>query len=122
MVGLATPAVLSDVFQVSQVFLCRATIDSPEGGVHPGNGPKPQGPGIRAGLYYYLWLGTATSGAISGVRGKVTGPVRTSASANALDTSWVPCRPLPRATAHCSPLRHSANSRQQLLNFLASLC
>ena len=50
MVGLATPAVLPDVFQVSQVLLCRATIDSLEGGVHPRNGPKLQGPGVHTGL------------------------------------------------------------------------
>ena len=92
--------------KLAQMLLCRATVDSPEGGMHPRNGPKPQGPGVCAGLYYHLWPGTTMSGAISGVRGKVTGPVRTStsASANALDTSWMPCRPLPRPqpTAHLS--------------------
>lgn len=99
MVGLATPAVLPDVFQVSQVLLCRATIDSPEGGVHPRNGRQLQGPGVHTGLQYHRWPGTAMSGAISGVRGKVTGPV---------PTPWTPpgCHtglcPGPQPTAHLS--------------------
>lgn len=50
MVGLPPLLCSLTCSKLAQVLLCRATVDSPEGGMHPGNGPKPQGPGIRAGL------------------------------------------------------------------------